>query len=100
MQAYVDWQNGLLDHDAIVRDLFVESPLVHPSVMMRTESLRALGGYRDFDGPEDYDLWLRAARGGPPVREAPGGRSCSWRDSPGAAHPTRPALRAASASTS
>jgi glycosyltransferase involved in cell wall biosynthesis len=64
MAAYVDWLNGLLDHDAIVRDLFVESPLVHPSVMMRTADLRALGGYRAFDGPEDYDLWLRAhARG-------------------------------------
>jgi glycosyltransferase involved in cell wall biosynthesis len=64
MRAYVDWLNGLLGHEAIVRDLYVESPLVHPSVMMRTADLRALGGYRAFDGPEDYDLWLRAhARG-------------------------------------
>jgi hypothetical protein len=64
MRAYVEWLNGLVDHDAIVRDLYVESPLVHPSVMMRTAALRALGGYRAFDGPEDYDLWLRAhARG-------------------------------------
>jgi glycosyltransferase involved in cell wall biosynthesis len=29
MQRYVAWQNALLDHDAIVRDLWVESPLVH-----------------------------------------------------------------------
>jgi glycosyltransferase involved in cell wall biosynthesis len=60
MRAYVDWLNGLVDHEAIVRDLYVESPLAHPSVMMRTADLRALGGYRAFDGPEDYDLWLRA----------------------------------------
>ena len=60
MRAYVDWVNGLLDHDAIARDRFVESPLVHPSVAMRTARLRALGGWRDVDGPEDYDLWLRA----------------------------------------
>jgi glycosyltransferase involved in cell wall biosynthesis len=60
MRAYVEWLNGLVDHDAIVRDLYVESPLAHPSVMMRTEDLRSLGGYRVFDGPEDYDLWLRA----------------------------------------
>jgi glycosyltransferase involved in cell wall biosynthesis len=60
LQAYVAWQNALVDHDAIARDRFVESPLVHPTVMMRTDALRALGGYRDFDGPEDYDLWLRA----------------------------------------
>ena len=64
MRAYVDWLNGLIDHEAIVRDLYVESPLAHPSVMMRAAALRGLGGYREFDGPEDYDLWLRAhARG-------------------------------------
>jgi hypothetical protein len=60
----VEWQNGLLDHDAIVRDLWIESPLAHPSVMARRRALRGLGGYRELDGPEDYDLWLRAhARG-------------------------------------
>jgi glycosyltransferase involved in cell wall biosynthesis len=64
MAAYVDWLNALTDHEAIVRDLFVESPLAHPSVMMRADALRALGGYREFDGPEDYDLWLRAHRRG------------------------------------
>jgi glycosyltransferase involved in cell wall biosynthesis len=64
MRAYVRWLNGLLDHDAIARDLLVESPLAHPSVMMRAGALQALGGYRDFDGPEDYDLWLRAWRAG------------------------------------
>jgi glycosyltransferase involved in cell wall biosynthesis len=60
MVAYVGWSNALLDHDAIVHDLFVESPLVHPSVMLRRRILETLGGWRAFDGPEDYDLWLRA----------------------------------------
>jgi hypothetical protein len=64
MRGYVAWLNSLLTHEEIVRDLFVESPLAHPSVMMRADVLRDLGGYRAFDGPEDYDLWLRAhARG-------------------------------------
>ncbi len=81
LQAYVDWQNTLLDHEAIARDRFVESPLVHPSVMMRTESLRALGGYRDFAGPEDYDLWLRAFDDG--LRFAKLEETLLvWRDSP------------------
>ena len=35
MRAYVEWQNALVDHDAMARDRFVESPLVHPSVAMR-----------------------------------------------------------------
>jgi glycosyltransferase involved in cell wall biosynthesis len=81
LQSYVDWQNGLLDHDAIERDRFVESPLVHPSVMMRTEALRSLGGWRDFEGPEDYDLWLRALEAG--LRFAKLEEILlSWRDSP------------------
>jgi glycosyltransferase involved in cell wall biosynthesis len=60
MTRYVAWLNSLLGHDEIVRDLWVESPLAHPSVMMWTAALRALGGYRPLDAPEDYDLWLRA----------------------------------------
>lgn len=64
MLAYEAWQNGLHDHAAIMRDLFVESPFVHPSVMMRREILTGLGGYRDCGWPEDYDLWLRMATRG------------------------------------
>lgn len=64
LRAYERWLNDTLSPDEIVRDLFVESPLPHPSVTMRTEALAALGGYRDLDHPEDYDLWLRALRAG------------------------------------
>jgi hypothetical protein len=60
LRRYVEWQNALTTHEAIVDDLWVESPLVHPTVMMRAAALERLGGYRDFAGPEDYDLWLRA----------------------------------------
>jgi glycosyltransferase involved in cell wall biosynthesis len=81
MRAYVRWLNGLLDHDAIARDLLVESPLAHPSVMMRAVALTALGGYRDFDGPEDYDLWLRAWRAGLRFAKLPE-TLLLWRDGP------------------
>ena len=56
---YESWLNSLVAHEEITRDIFVESPLAHPSVMMRADGLRALGGYRDMGWPEDYDLWLR-----------------------------------------
>lgn len=56
---YESWLNSLIAHEEIVRDIFVESPLAHPSVIMRANELRALGGYRDMGWPEDYDLWLR-----------------------------------------
>jgi len=82
MRRYVSWLNSLLTHEQIVRDLLVESPLAHPSVMMRGEVLRVLGGYRAFDGPEDYDLWLRAHERGwrfGKRREV----LLQWRDRPG-----------------
>jgi glycosyltransferase involved in cell wall biosynthesis len=80
--AYLEWQNGLLEHQAIVRDLLVESPLVHPSVMLWARALRALGGYRDCGGPEDYDLWLRAHALGLRFAKLPE-TLLSWRDHPG-----------------
>lgn len=59
MAAYLEWVNGLLDHDSMARERFIESPIPHPSVMMRREAYEAVGGYRDNGLPEDYDLWLR-----------------------------------------
>ena len=36
------------------------APLAHPTVMMRTEAVRKVGGYpSDFPAAEDYALWLR-----------------------------------------
>jgi glycosyltransferase involved in cell wall biosynthesis len=64
LRAYEAWLNSTLDHAAIVRDLFVESPLPHPSVTLRRSALAALGGYREGSFPEDYDLWLRGWRAG------------------------------------
>jgi len=61
MRAYVDWVNGLKDHR---RALLVESPVFHPAVLMRADAIDAVGGYRDGDFPEDYDLWLRLVGAG------------------------------------
>lgn len=62
--AYVAWLNSLLDHRSISRDIFIESPLCHPSVLIRRQVFRQVGLYRDLSWPEDYDLWLRAWLGG------------------------------------
>ncbi len=61
MRTYESWQNALTSHNLILRDLFVESPFVHPSIMARRSFITAAGGYRDMGWPEDYDLWLRLA---------------------------------------
>jgi hypothetical protein len=71
LRSYERWLNSATTHSAIVRDLFVESPLAHPSVMIRREDLVTLGGWREFAGPEDYDLWLRGWRAGWRFRKVP-----------------------------
>jgi hypothetical protein len=64
MLRYERWLTGLVSAEDVTRDLFIESPLVHPTVMARRQALLEVGGYRDVDGPEDYDLWLRLAAAG------------------------------------
>lgn len=58
-KRYEKWLNSCLTTEDIHRNIFIESPLAHPSVVMRRSAFQSLGGYRYFDGPEDYDLWLR-----------------------------------------
>ncbi len=81
MIAYESWQNGLIDHELICRDLFVESPFVHPGVMIRRSLLEQLGGYLDAGWPEDYDLWLRMAAIGVRFARIPQ-PLLFWRDHP------------------
>jgi len=63
MRAYEHWINRIDSEARILDELLVECPLVHPTLMIRSEVLRSLG-YRDCGWPEDYDLVLRALRGG------------------------------------
>jgi glycosyltransferase involved in cell wall biosynthesis len=56
---YVRWQNSCVTSDEIANNIYVESPLAHPSVLFRKNAVAAAGGYRDGDFPEDYELWLR-----------------------------------------
>lgn len=81
MLDYETWQNALQDHDLIIRDLFVESPFVHPGIMTRTAIIKELGGYRECGWAEDYDLWLRMANAGVTFARLPG-RLFFWRDHP------------------
>ncbi len=81
MLAYEEWQNGLLTHGEIMRDRFVESPFVHPTVMLRRDLLLQVGGYRDSGWAEDYDLWLRLATAGVQFASLPE-VLLYWRDRP------------------
>jgi glycosyltransferase involved in cell wall biosynthesis len=58
-RRYERWINNVVSPDEIERDLFVECPIPHPSLVMRRAVFEQVGGYRDLGWPEDYDLILR-----------------------------------------
>lgn len=80
-RRYEAWLNGLLDPDAIAAQRFVESPLAHPSVLMRRDAVERVGGYRDAPWAEDYDLWLRMLDAGMRIAKVPDAL-LDWRDGP------------------
>jgi GT2 family glycosyltransferase len=82
MARYVGWLNGLTTPALVERDLFVESPLVHPAAVIRREALEAAGGWREGPFPEDYDLWLRLAEAGGALTNFPR-VLLGWRESAG-----------------
>jgi len=63
-RVYEQWLNSLMTPELIARDRFVESPVAHPSVLVRREVFQMAGGYEDTEGPEDFDLWLRLIEAG------------------------------------
>ncbi len=81
LAVYVDWMNGLLTDADIRREMFVESPLPHPGVMIRRGWLDRVGGYRDMGWAEDYDLWLRLMLAGARFAKLPE-TLLRWRERP------------------
>jgi glycosyltransferase involved in cell wall biosynthesis len=81
LRRYVTWLNGLCTPAAIRAALFIESPIAHPSAVIRRSALTAVGGYRDSAGPEDYDLWLRLLLRDYRAAKVPD-VLLAWRDSP------------------
>lgn len=77
-RRYEAWLNGLSDPAELWRDLFVECPVAHPSLMIRRSVLAGLGGYRDPGWPEDYDLILRLHAAGMRIANLPE-RLLRWR---------------------
>ena len=59
MRRWAAWHNALLDHDAIVAEMLIDSPLAHGTALIRRRALDAIGGWAERGWAEDLDLWLR-----------------------------------------
>jgi len=57
---YRDWSNSLSECEEIYQDIFIESPVMHPTFFLRKKLYGELGGYLDHPWAEDYDFILRA----------------------------------------
>lgn len=80
-RVYIDWLNSLVSDEEIRREMFVESPLAHPSVLARRAWIERVGGYQDRGWPEDYDLWLRLYLAGAHFAKVPQ-VLLDWREHP------------------
>jgi len=80
-RRYEEWINSVVSPDEMERDLFVECPIPHPSLMMRREAFDQIGGYRDVGWPEDYDLILRLWEAGHRFGKVPD-VLLEWRERP------------------
>lgn len=92
---YQSWINALDSPASVQRDLYVECPIAHPTLMVRRSVLVGLGGYRDRGWPEDYDLILRLHVAGMTAANVPSVLH-RWRVHPGRFSQRSPAYDAAS----
>jgi len=78
-KEYIRWQNNCISSDDIADEIYVESPIAHPTVLFRRCLIKQLGGYRYGPFPEDYELWLRMSRQGVKMAKLPE-VLLDWRD--------------------
>lgn len=76
--GYEAWLNSISSADDVAREAYVECPIAHPTLVIRSHVLRA-HRYRDMGWPEDYDLLLRLLAAGESLAVVPR-RLLAWRD--------------------
>lgn len=79
LRAYERWLASIDSPRRVCEDAFVESPVAHPTLMLRADVLRDLDGYRAMGWAEDYDLVLRLLDAGHQIGMVPRRLVC-WRD--------------------
>lgn len=44
----------------LIRELLpIQNVIIHPTVLMKADVIKKIGGYRNYSSCQDYDLWLR-----------------------------------------
>jgi len=62
--VYLKERKYPVDHASILKLMWTD-PIVHPSVMLKKDSIIKVGNYADNSGRrDDYELWFRAVKGG------------------------------------
>ena len=80
-RLYEQWLNSLIEPKEIEKNLFIESPIPHPTAFFHRQNILAEGGYRERELPEDYELWLRLWSRGYTFARYPA-VLLKWRDHP------------------
>ncbi|TFG66639.1 MAG: glycosyltransferase [Gemmatimonadales bacterium] len=78
-RRYEVWLNGIDSVADVNRNVFVECPIAHPTLVARRSVIQAVGGYRDVGWPEDYDLVLRILATGGRLANVVGAPLLKWR---------------------
>lgn len=81
MRRWIAWHNTLLTHDAIAREVLIDSPLVHGTALLRQQALDRVNGWQECDWAEDLDLWVRSLEAGARFGKVKG-PLYSWRQHP------------------
>lgn len=89
MARWAAWHNRLLEHDAMHRELLIDSPLAHGTAVLRREALERAGGWRERGWAEDLDLWIRLFENGSRFAKLPQ-VLYGWRQHPRSATRTDP----------
>lgn len=61
--THVQLINKIISPEEHFANRFRDAPLANPSAMFR-RSLLTFGNYKSFEGPEDYEFWLRLMQNG------------------------------------
>lgn len=57
--SIVSFRKVFCSHEEIVKHAKIKNPFNHPSVLYKKSAVVDAGGYKKFDGFEDYYLWVR-----------------------------------------